>query len=304
MFWSYKRRRLLKLLANLKSVIVKEKFSLMLERLQFNKSKAFLFFNMKKILTKQEASDFEDEVKNLSKIAGYKEENISIAVSSPPIPKKEDVLKNVKNIVCVASCKGGVGKSTIAINLALDYAVQGFKVGLLDADIYGPSIPLMLELSNAKPEFEDGKIIPIIYNDIKVASMGFLVKEEEALLWRGAMATKTIKSLFEGVKWGELDLLVVDLPPGTGDIYLSLLASYKITGAMLVSSSHIVSSMELKKTITMFKKFNVNILGVVENMIENEKSEIESEFKAKREAFKKEGFFRMNLNFPSKLKIL
>ena len=306
MFWFLKRRKLVKLMGSLKSIIMKERFITSLEKIQFQKSKAFLLFKLQKILSKQEASDFETEIKNLSQIAGFKESDVAVAISSPPLQKHNDLAKDltrIKNIICVASCKGGVGKSTIAINLALDYAEKGYKVGILDADVYGPSIPIMLDILDQKPEVAEGKILPIKKEEIEIASMGFLIKPEDALMWRGTMATKTIKNLFEGVQWGELDLLVVDLPPGTGDIYLSLLSTYKVTGALIVSSPHLVSTIEFQKTINVFNKFGIKIVGVVENMIENNESTMESDFKVEREPFKKDGFFRMNLDFPSKIKL-
>jgi ATP-binding protein involved in chromosome partitioning len=311
MLYFAKRRRILKNLNTLKSAVLGENFKNFLTTINFAEKKVSLMFELPK---KDEIffDNFEREVRNIAEISGFKEKDISVILTnslekkpeSPPFETKakEEVLplKSVKNIICVASCKGGVGKSTIAINLAKDYAEKGFKVGLLDADIYGPSIPIMLDISNEKLEMQDGKIIPTIKDDIKIVSMGFFVKNEDALMWRGAMITKMIHSFFDGVNWGELDLLVVDLPPGTGDVYISLLTSYQVSGVLMVSSPHQVSIEELKKTTNLFKKFNIPMLGVVENMIETEGESSVFDFKVKRETFKKHGFVRTNLNFAEK----
>lgn len=302
-----KRRRIIKNLNKLKSGVLLENFRNFLTNIKFDKEKVSLIFQFSE--KKQGFENFEQEVKNIALSSGFKEKEVSIVIANSIAKQKEGEsianleVKGIKNIVCVASCKGGVGKSTIAINLAKDYAEKGFKVGLLDADIYGPSIPIMLEIEDKKPEILNGKILPIETEGIKLVSIGFLVKNEDALMWRGPMITKTIRSFFEGVAWGELDLLVVDLPPGTGDIYISLLNSYKIKGVLMVSSPHKVSTEELKKTVALFKKFNVPILGIVENMIEVEDATSNSDFKVKRQSFKKEGFIRTNLNFSEKLKI-
>jgi Mrp family chromosome partitioning ATPase len=303
MFNFIKRRKLLKILKNFKSVVLKEKFDKFLKMVKFEKDKASLIFETPKKDIK-DIEIFEDEIKNIAKLSGFKEDAISVIISSTSSPETSvKPLSKIQKIICVASCKGGVGKSTIAINLAKDYADKGLKVGLLDGDIYGPSIPIMLNIHNEKPKIENGKLIPIEYEGISVISMGFLIKNEDALMWRGAMITKTLRSLFEGVLWGELDCLIVDLPPGTGDIYISLLTSYKVYGVLLVSSPHLVSLEEMKKTIQLFKKFNIDILGVVENMIEDGNKSSEFEFKAERQKFKKDGYVRLNLNFGEKLKI-
>jgi ATP-binding protein involved in chromosome partitioning len=308
MFNFLKRRRLLKALQSLNSAVLEEKFASFLKMIKFEKSRASLLFETRPE-EKTKVESFEKEVKNLGILAGFKEKALSVIVSSlaPSTPKPAvnspvvKPLSGVKNVICIASCKGGVGKSTVAINLAKDYAEKGLRVGLLDADIYGPSIPIMLQIDDVKPQIREGKMVPIIKDGISVASMGFMVKNEDALMWRGAMVTKALKSLFEGVLWEELDILVVDLPPGTGDVYISLLTSYEISGVLMVSSPHIVSLEEMKKTIQLFKKFDIKTLGLVENMIENGKSSSDSQFKAERQEFQKEGFVRLNLNFAKKI---
>ncbi len=179
---------------------------------------------------------------------------------------------HVKNIVAVASGKGGVGKSTIAVNLAVALAKLGYKVGLIDADIYGPSIPKMLNTEDAKPEFQlvDGKemILPVEKYGVKALSIGFFVKAEDALVWRGPMATNALKQLISDTLWGELDYMLIDLPPGTSDIHLTLVQETALTGAIIVSTPQDVALADAIKGISMFrgKQVNVPILGLVENM--------------------------------------
>ncbi|MDA0782079.1 MAG: Mrp/NBP35 family ATP-binding protein [Rickettsiales bacterium] len=175
-------------------------------------------------------------------------------------------IPNVKNIILVASGKGGVGKSTVAVNLARKLSSLGHKVGLVDADIYGPSIPKMLGLKG-KPSLDDkNKIIPKESEGIKSVSIGYLIEEDNALVWRASMAIKAMNQLMLGVSWGQLDYLIVDTPPGTGDIQLSLCKSYDINGVVVVSTPQEVALIDVKKAITMFRKINVPILGIVQNM--------------------------------------
>ncbi|MCB0807488.1 MAG: Mrp/NBP35 family ATP-binding protein [Bacteroidales bacterium] len=184
----------------------------------------------------------------------------------------EQLLKGVKNIIAVASGKGGVGKSTVAANLAVALAQSGAKVGLLDADIYGPSMPLMFGLEGAQPMGKevDGKtkIIPIEKYGIKILSIGFFVKPEQALIWRGVMATNALNQLINDTDWGELDYFIVDLPPGTGDIHLTLVQTLPVTGAVIVTTPQEVALADARKAFSMFnqKDINVPILGLVENM--------------------------------------
>lgn len=182
------------------------------------------------------------------------------------------VLPGVKNIIMVASGKGGVGKSTIAVNLALGLAQEGAKVGLLDADIYGPSVPIMLGLRNEKPMMQEingkGMILPIERYGIKAMSIGLLVDEKQAIVWRGPMASSALKQFVTDVYWDELDYLVIDLPPGTGDVHLTLVQAVPVTGAVIVSTPQAVAAADAKKAIMMFKQpqINIPILGIVENM--------------------------------------
>jgi ATP-binding protein involved in chromosome partitioning len=176
-------------------------------------------------------------------------------------------LSNVKNIVAVASGKGGVGKSTTAANLALAWAAQGAKVGLLDADIYGPSQPLMMGLAGAKPVSEDGKrMSPLRAHGVEVMSIGFMIDPEQPMAWRGPMVTSALTQLLGETNWGELDYLVVDMPPGTGDIQLTLAQRVPVSGAVIVTTPQDIALLDARKGLKMFEKVEVRVLGVVENM--------------------------------------
>ena len=196
--------------------------------------------------------------------------NVSVNVSSKIIPhtvqRGVQLLPNIKNIVAVASGKGGVGKSTTAVNLALALAAEGASVGVLDADIYGPSIPMMLGISG-KPESADGKTMePMESYGVQVMSIGFLVAQDEAMIWRGPMATQALEQLLRQTNWKELDYLIVDMPPGTGDIQLTLSQRVPMTGAVIVTTPQDIALLDAKKGIKMFQKVGVPILGIVENM--------------------------------------
>ena len=176
------------------------------------------------------------------------------------------LLPQVKNIIAVASGKGGVGKSTTAVNLALALAKEGARVGLLDADIYGPSQPMMMGLS-ARPQSEDGKTMePLENHGVQVMSIGFLVAQDEAMIWRGPMATQALEQLIRQTHWKDLDYLLVDMPPGTGDIQLTLSQRVPLTGAVIVTTPQDIALLDARKGIKMFEKVGVPILGVVENM--------------------------------------
>jgi ATP-binding protein involved in chromosome partitioning len=198
--------------------------------------------------------------------------NINIITKEAPKPKPAPVLSGVKNILAVSSGKGGVGKSTISCNLAVALASLGYKVGLLDADIHGPSIPKMFGVEDAHPEvFEvDGKqtIIPIEKYGVKILSIGFFVDPQNALVWRGPVASNALKQLITDTDWGELDYFVMDLPPGTSDIHLTLVQTTSITGAIVVTTPQEVALADARKGINMYMgdKVNVPVLGLVENM--------------------------------------
>lgn len=171
----------------------------------------------------------------------------------------------IKNIVAVASGKGGVGKSTVSANLAVSLAQTGAAVGLLDADIYGPNIPIMMGVE-AMPPVEAGKLIPAEAHGVRFMSMGFLLPPEQALIWRGPMLHKAIQQLFSDVRWGELDYLIVDLPPGTGDAQLSLAQIAPLTGGLIVTMPQMVSVADARRGAAAFEQLEVPILGVIENM--------------------------------------
>lgn len=204
------------------------------------------------------------------------DENITteITLFSPPQIdfKLNDPLRGVKNIIAVASGKGGVGKSTIAVNLAVALAKQGASVGLVDADVYGPSLPKMFDLEGERPGIrQEGQkeiIIPIEKHGVKLVSIGFFVKPEDALVWRGPMATNALKQLLTQADWGELDYMVIDLPPGTGDIHLTIVQELSVTGVVIVSTPQDVALADAVKGIAMFTgaRIDVPVLGLIENM--------------------------------------
>lgn len=183
-----------------------------------------------------------------------------------------NVLPNVKNIIAIASGKGGVGKSTISANLACALAMQGARVGLIDADIYGPSVPIMFDVVNEKPMVRDinGKsfLVPVESYGVKLLSIGFFADVNQAVVWRGPIAVRALNQMLTEADWGELDYMIVDLPPGTGDIHLSLVGAVPVTGAVIVSTPQNVALADAKKAVAMFKMpaINVPVLGIVENM--------------------------------------
>src|SRR5580704_2144852 len=175
-------------------------------------------------------------------------------------------IPGVKNLVAVASGKGGVGKTTLAVNLALAMAKLGHQVGLLDADVYGPNVPLMLNLNRQPKVLADNRIEPLDAHGLKVISVGLLNPGDKPLIWRGPMLHSIIKQFLGSVVWGQLDYLVVDLPPGTGDVALSLIQTVPLTGAIVVSTPSDVSLQDARKAIEMFRQMKVDIVGMVENM--------------------------------------
>ncbi len=195
--------------------------------------------------------------------------NIQIEMTSSvrkaPQLNLNNILTNVKNTIAVASGKGGVGKSTVAVNLAVALAQDGAKVGLIDSDIYGPSIPLMMGI-NSSPKLENIKLIPLEAYGVKVMSIGFLVDPNQAVIWRGPMASGALRQFMTDVEWGDLDYLIFDLPPGTGDIQLTLVQTIPLSGAVIVTTPQDISLADARKGYAMFEKVNVPILGIIENM--------------------------------------
>ena len=213
------------------------------------------------------------------------------------------ILPGVKNVIAVASGKGGVGKSTIAANLAVALSLQGAKVGLIDADIYGPSVPIMFDVVNEKPQMRniEGKnyIVPVESYGIKLLSIGFFADTSQAVAWRGPMASKALQQMFSDTDWGELDYMVVDLPPGTGDIHLSLVQFVPLTGAVVVSTPQDVALADARKGVAMFNMpaIKVPVLGIIENMAYFTPEELPNN---KYYIFGKEGAKNLaeNLNVP------
>ena len=192
--------------------------------------------------------------------------NVSFKITAHAVQRGVQLLPGVKNIIAVASGKGGVGKSTTAANLALALAAEGATVGVLDADIYGPSQPMMLGVSG-RPESVDGKSMePMEGHGVQVMSIGFLVEPDQAMIWRGPMATQALDQLLRQTNWRDVDYLIVDMPPGTGDIQLTLSQRVPITGAIIVTTPQDIALIDAKKGLTMFEKVGVPILGLVENM--------------------------------------
>ena len=192
--------------------------------------------------------------------------NFSSKIIAHQVQRGVSLLPGVKNVIAVASGKGGVGKSTTTANLALALAAEGATVGILDADIYGPSQPMMMGISG-RPESLDGQTMePLENHGVKVASIGFLVNPDDPMIWRGPMATQALEQLLRQTNWGELDYLLVDMPPGTGDIQLTLSQRVPLTGAVIVTTPQDIALLDAKKGLKMFEKVGVPILGIVENM--------------------------------------
>lgn len=198
--------------------------------------------------------------------------NIKVEAPANPNEIKGKAIPGISNIIAVASGKGGVGKSTVTANLAVTLAKMGFKVGILDADIYGPSMPIMFDVENEKPISVEvngkSKMKPVVSYEIKILSIGFFTSPSQAVIWRGPMASKALNQMIFDADWGELDFMLIDLPPGTGDIHLSIMQSLPITGAVVVSTPQAVALADAKKGVSMFMSdsINVPVLGIIENM--------------------------------------
>lgn len=207
--------------------------------------------------------------------SAFKDIKVRVNITAKPAPAGPQgpaSMNKVKNIIAVASGKGGVGKSTVTANLAVGLAKLGYKVGLVDADIYGPSIPLMFDVVTGRPKVDviEGKqyMLPVESYGVKVMSIGFFADPAQAVVWRGPMVSKALKQMFGDVHWGELDFMLLDLPPGTGDVHLSVVQSVPITGAVIVSTPQEVALADARKGVAMFKMPNINVpvLGLIENM--------------------------------------
>lgn len=193
--------------------------------------------------------------------------NLTSQIVSHAVQRGVPLLAGVKNIIAVASGKGGVGKSTTAVNLALALAAEGARVGLLDADIYGPSQPTMMGLEGQRPESPDGKsMTPLVNYGVQTMSIGFMIDPEQPMVWRGPMVTQALTQLLNETRWDNLDYLVIDLPPGTGDIQLTLAQKIPVTGAVIVTTPQDIALLDARKGLKMFEKVGIPILGIVENM--------------------------------------
>jgi ATP-binding protein involved in chromosome partitioning len=219
----------------------------------------------KKILVKTVSSDSSDVLgTRKTETVPVKPAQVKTGHATPAAKKK---VENVKNIIAVSSCKGGVGKSTLAVNLALSLLAEGNKVGVIDADIYGPSIPILLGARGKKPDSNgEDKMLPIEAYGLKFLSFGSFIPEEDPVIWRGPMLGGILNQFLFDADWGELDYLIIDLPPGTGDMQLSMIQATDIQGTVIVSTPQTVALHDTKKGIAMFQKVNVPILGMVENM--------------------------------------
>ena len=207
----------------------------------------------------------EDAVRKLPGVTEA-EANVSSKIVAHAVQRGIKVMSNVKNIIAVASGKGGVGKSTTAVNLALALAAEGAQVGILDADIYGPSQPMMMGISG-KPTTADGKTMePMENHGLQVSSIGFLVDQDEAMVWRGPIVTQALQQLIAQTNWRDLDYLVIDMPPGTGDVQLTLSQKVPVTGAVIVTTPQDIALLDARRGLKMFEKVGIPILGIVENM--------------------------------------
>jgi ATP-binding protein involved in chromosome partitioning len=195
------------------------------------------------------------------------EVSITTKITAHGVQRNLKPLENVRNIIAVASGKGGVGKSTTAVNLALALSAEGASVGILDADIYGPSIPLMLGVANETPDSDDGQSLnPLEAHGLQVMSIGFLIEADQPMVWRGPMVTQALNQMLQHTRWADLDYLIVDMPPGTGDIQLTLSQQVPVSGAVIVTTPQDIALLDARKGLQMFRKVSVPVLGVVENM--------------------------------------
>lgn len=209
-----------------------------------------------------------ERVESMAKDAGLSLTSLRVTsrIASHAVQSKLSPLPNVRNIIAVGSGKGGVGKSTVAVNIALALAADGARVGVLDADIYGPSVPLMLGL-HGRPDSPDGKTIePMRAHGVEAMSIGLLVDQDTPMIWRGPMATSALTQLLTETRWGDLDYLILDLPPGTGDIQLTMAQKIPVAGAVVVTTPQDVATLDARKALKMFEKVEVPVLGLVENM--------------------------------------
>jgi ATP-binding protein involved in chromosome partitioning len=207
-----------------------------------------------------------DVTEAVKKIAGVSSVEIEWSARVRPSRPTQARLPGVKNVIAVGAGKGGVGKSTAAVLLAIGLQRKGAEVGLMDADVYGPSVPKLMGVEDAKPAVRGEQILPIVQHDIKLISMGFMVDRQQAVIWRGPMVHGVVRQFLDQVDWGELDYLIVDLPPGTGDVPLTLAQSIPMTGAVVVCTPQDVAMLDATRAVLMYQKLNIPCLGMIENM--------------------------------------
>ena len=273
-------------------------------------------FNIILLITNQYLEEYQKLAvifkEELLKLEGILSINVALTSENQGSSSKKSESRfkiNAKDIIAVASGKGGVGKSTFAVNLAVAMRKLGKKVGILDADIYGPSVPRMMGISGKPEVSQNKKLIPLENYGIKCMSIGFLVSEETPAIWRGPMIMKALEQMYNGVEWGQLDYLIIDLPPGTGDAQITLAQNSKLSGSIIISTPQDVALTDARKGINMFKKVNVPILGLVENMSYficdncNEKHFIFANNGAKKEAEKFQIPFLGSLPIDKELRI-
>ena len=252
-------------------------------------------------------------VKDIKNLLGSKVNNLNINLAtdqSSPVqiqtPNTPNGLKNVKNIIAVASGKGGVGKSTVAVNIAAALAKRGTKVGLLDLDIYGPSLPIALALFEQPKMTQNKKLIPLEKYGMQVMSFGFISGNDTPVIWRGPLVSRMTEQFFMDVEWGDLDIMILDLPPGTGDIQLTLTQKIKMTGAIIVTTPQDIALSDVRKGADMFRKVNTPVLGVIENMsglfLSGKTNNINSkiEINGEKLIINKNGNFNLNINIFKK----
>lgn len=257
----------------------------------------------------EENAEFIQQISNslksiISSIDAVKKVNIVFTGTAAPKESKTQKIEipGVKRLILVSSGKGGVGKSTIAFLLSLFLAKKGFKTGILDADIYGPSLPSLTKRYE-KPEILDGKMIPYVFEGVKVNSVGYLIPEGKALVWRGPMITKALHQLLSSTAWGDLDFLIVDMPPGTGDIHLTICEKYSIDKVYMVSTPQELSVVDVSRAVDMYQKLGVKISGIIQNMSFFQDSSGEKHYLFGKENFLKEYSAKNNLQVITQVPI-
>ncbi|NOQ29999.1 MAG: P-loop NTPase [Helicobacteraceae bacterium] len=238
------------------------------KEINIDADKALVHIDISSSAPEVKAQINDDAVAELKK-AGFS--SVELNITSPQMPKEssskgKNLAPGIKNFVMVSSGKGGVGKSTTSVNLAIALAMQGKKVGLLDADIYGPNIPRMMGLEGVKPDIDGQQVIPLKAYGVEMMSMGSLMEPGQSLIWRGSMIMKAIEQFLRDIQWGELDCLVIDMPPGTGDAQLTLAQSVPVTVGITVTTPQTVALDDSRRSLDMFKKLNIPIAGIIENM--------------------------------------